>query len=253
MGKGGCVKKVLLGSLVGLVLLVLGVLVLVKSRSKPLPEGQPGERAEALAQAMLAAIDHKSWELTGGVMWNFGGRQEHMWDRQRHFAQVRWDGYEVLVDLSKRTGVAKVNGTRIYGEEAEILVRKAWAHWANDSFWLNPISKIYDEGVSRSYVEMEDGLRGLLVTYASGGVTPGDSYLWVVDENDLPVRWEMWVSIIPIGGFEATWTNWTTLSTGVKVSQTHDLGVAVLELTDIRAGATLSEMVPGDDPFEELL
>jgi hypothetical protein len=49
-----------------------------------------------------------------------------------------------------------------------------------------------DEGTTRSLVKNEDKTNGLLVSYASGGVTPGDAYLWKLDANGLPQSYKMW-------------------------------------------------------------
>jgi hypothetical protein len=45
---------------------------------------------------------------------------------------------------------------------------------------------------------MQDNQEALMITYASGGSTPGDSYVWFVDQNYMPKAWRMWVSIIPV-------------------------------------------------------
>jgi hypothetical protein len=52
--------------------------------------------------------------------------------------------------------------------------------------------KLRDPGTSRSIV-MQDEKEALMVTYTSGS-TPGDSYVWILDEN-IPA-WRMWVSIV---------------------------------------------------------
>ncbi|TDF39281.1 hypothetical protein EYS14_07080 [Alteromonadaceae bacterium M269] len=244
-------KKFLIVIVAIAVMLVTGLFVYVKVKSKPLPSGDAGPAAEALAHEMLGAINHEAWLKTGAIRWNFGGRQQHLWDRERHVAKVEWENIQVLINLSTREGIVYQDGQEL-SEGKEQYLEQAWAHWANDSFWLNPISKVFDDGTSRQLITMEAGLRGLLITYSSGGVTPGDSYLWVVDNSGLPVRFDMWVSIIPIDGFEASWEDWTTLDTGVKVSQKHDLSIFQLELTDIKAAATLAELENGHDPFAAL-
>jgi hypothetical protein len=33
---------------------------------------------------------------------------------------------------------------------------------------------------------MQDNQEALMITYASGGSTPGDSYVWFVDQNYMP-------------------------------------------------------------------
>ncbi len=244
-------KKFLMVTSLVILIIAAGLFGYVKINSKPLPTGDTGAAAEALANEMLEAINHQAWLDTGAIRWNFGGRQQHLWDKDRHLAKIEWDNFKVLINLSTREGVVYQDG-QVLSQGKEEHLEQAWAHWANDSFWLNPVSKVFDQGTSRQFIDMEDGLRGLLITYASGGVTPGDSYLWVVDESGLPVRFDMWVSIIPIDGFEASWENWTTLDTGVKVSQKHDLNIFQLELTDIKAAATLAELEGSRDPFAEL-
>lgn len=223
-----------------------------KMISKPKPQGQPGPAADELAMKMMRAVNHQAWEATGAVSWNFGNRQEHLWDRKRHLALVRWEKNEVWINLSNRTGKAVKEGKVLSEKKARKLLDQAWSHWANDSFWLNPVSKAFDEGVERSLVETESEGPALMVSYTKGGDTPGDAYLWYLDQAGLPVRWQMWVTIIPVGGAEATWENWTTLDTGVKVSQKHELPVFTLELLDIKAASTLEELVPGPDPFAEI-
>lgn len=201
---------------------------------------------------MQAKVGHEQWMQTGAVRWVFRGENEHLWDRVRHLAKVRWGRYEVLVDLSKKTGLAFVDGQAVSGEKADQLIKKAWAHWANDSFWLNPIAKLFDEGTTRGMVKVADGRNGVMVTYASGGVTPGDSYVWFIDPSGMPVAWKMWVSILPIKGLEASWEDWQTLTTGAKVARKHKIGPLTLELSEIEGAVILDELISGPDPFAPL-
>ena len=91
----------------------------------------------------------------------------------------------------------------------------------------------------------------MLITYTSGGNTPGDSYLWIVDENGLPTAVKMWVSIIPIKGVEFSWKEWQTLETGAKTAGLHQLSFLKLRLTDVKAASSVAEFSE-EDPFSEL-
>ena len=66
--------------------------------------------------------------------------------------------------------------------------------------------KVFDVGVERRLVRVNDN-EALLFT-CMWRINPGDSYLWYLDENQRPVGFEMWVSIVPIGGLHATWNQW---------------------------------------------
>jgi len=221
--------------------------------NEPLPSARPGQAADDLAREMLQAVNDSAWRETGAVAWDFGGRHRHLWDRKRHFARVEWGRITVWLDIHHRTGAAVDNGNRIYGDRLTKLLEKAFAYWANDSFWLNPVAKVFDRGTQRGLVDLKDGREGLLITYEQGGVTPGDSYLWILDENARPTSWKMWVAIIPVGGLQASWTEWRQYSTGVWLAGSHQISFFTLNLTDIQCGNTLADLIPGEDPFSILM
>ncbi|MBX3248108.1 MAG: hypothetical protein KF901_13095 [Myxococcales bacterium] len=240
-------------ALVAVGLLVAALVVIGLILHEPRPEGSTGDDAEALAQRMLMAVDAAAWERTGAIRWGFGGRQEHLWDKSRNYARVRWGGdTEVLLRLHDQSGVARVDGQTVGGPRGAELRERAYAHWVNDAFWLNPVVKLFDEGTSRALVALEgEDREGLLLSYASGGLTPGDAYLWIPGPDGLPTAWKMWVSILPIGGVRCSWEGWITLATGAKVSTRHDCGVFTLELTDVEGAADVVTL-EGDDPFAAL-
>lgn len=236
----------------GALILVLAGGLLTCSLSSPRPELEPGPEADALARRMMEAVNHEAWLNTGAVRWDFGGRQRHLWDRRRQLAEVTWGNHRVMIDLSRRQGIAWTDDEPVAGRDLDDLVDKAWSHWVNDSFWLNPVSKAFDDGTSRGVVSTEEG-QGLLVSYASGGVTPGDAYLWLLDDQALPVAWKMWTQILPIGGIRAGWEDWIQLDTGARISTRHPMPAFELVLSDVQGAESLSALVPGPDPFEPLL
>ena len=163
---------------------------------------------------------------------------------------MRWDNYRVLLNPETQDGLVYQNDVLITGEENHALVYEAWSYFANDSFWLVGPFKLRDPGTTRKLVKTERG-DALLVTYQSGGVTPGDSYLWIMDDQGLPIAWKMWVSIIPIGGLEFSWESWETYTKGVKLAAAHN-GFFTLTITEIATSETLAELVGEQDPFAPL-
>ena len=243
----------MLGGLVAVGAAVLATVVAGAVVSDPLPDGVVSERAEELTLAIQQSVNTTAWEQTGAVRWTFAGRNQHLWDRQRHLGRVQWADKTVLINLSTQQGRAYVDGQEVSGKKAARLIERAWSMWCNDAFWLNPIAKMQDEGTTRSIVALPDGGEAVMVSYSSGGVTPGDAYLWLPGAEGRPEAWRMWVSIIPIGGLQASWADWQTLSTGAVVATHHTIGPLELVLTDVEGAATLAELVPGDDPFAPLL
>ena len=220
---------------------VLGVLTLTLTTAvlgaglllhEPRPVGVAGPAAEALADRLLAAVDAAAWDTTAYVAWDFAGRQRYRWWRDRDTVEVAWGHKRVLLHTQSLTGLAFEGGVRQNGPRADELVERAWAHFANDGFWLAAPFKVWDPGTTRALVRTEAGGEALLVTYGSGGVTPGDAYLWHLGPGGLPIRFEMWVSLLPVGGVDATWAGYRTLASGARVATRHEIaGVLPLHLT----------------------
>lgn len=235
--------------------IVLGVLLLALVAiglilHEPRPEGKPGPAAEALADKMLDAINAEAWDTTRYVKWNFAGMHQYVWDKTRKEVFVQWDDNKVVLNTEDQTGRAWQKGALLGEKPAKKLLDRAWSFFCNDSFWLNAPAKARDPGVERQLVKREDGSDALLVRYTSGGVTPGDSYLWLLDENGRPKAWKMWVKIIPVGGIESSWSAWTQLKTGAWVATEHRTAGIELQITDLAAGNTLGEIGLQADPFE---
>lgn len=227
-------------------LIVVGLIILW-AMHQPRPATESSADAERRVSRMEDAVNLTAWRRTGVVRWTFSGRRRHLWDRRRHLAQVRWGDVEVLVSLNTEKGRAWRGGREVLGAEAEALVAKGYAAWVNDSFWLNPVAKMRDTG-TRFTVIPDDGAERVMVTFGSGGLTPGDAYLWTLGDDDLPIHCEMWVSILPVGGVDFGWGQWQTLSTGAKVALRHDNVVRPVLLTEVAGAVELKELV-GRDPF----
>ncbi len=238
------------GIIISGILLLVVIAGIITNEARP--EGEAGPAADALARKMLKAVNEEAWDTTTFVEWSFMGMHHYLWDKDREAVRVRWSDKEVLLHTKTVSGLAYENGRQLSGEQSKALVDKAWEFFCNDSFWLNAVVKAFDPGTTRSLVQLKDGRTGLMVHYESGGVTPGDSYLWVLSESGLPEKWKMWVSVLPIGGLSASWEGWTTLSTGAKVATIHRLGPFSLEMGDVRGSNTLSDLGVMEDPFADL-
>jgi hypothetical protein len=227
-----------------IVLIVLAVLaglgtVAYFIADKPVPDARPGPKAEALADRMLAWAKADAWEDTPVLRFSFMGQHHYLWDKARDRVEVRWSNKRVLLHTPTRRGVAWKDSQRVDSAHSARLVEKALGYFFNDSYWCNPVVKVRDPGVERGYVELEGPHEGLLVTFTQGGVTPGDRYLWIIDEQGRPVAWRMWVQIIPIGGLKTSWDNWQRLQTGARVAGRRSMGPVKIEVEPIRAYTSL--------------
>ncbi|SDX94975.1 hypothetical protein [Flavobacterium degerlachei] len=230
-----------------LVSMLLGVLYFA---SKPLPVGQKGIKAEALTDKIQIAINQKAWDTTNVVSFTFRGNHHYLWDKKRNLIQVKWDDKKVLYNNKTLEGVAYENDKKLTDSQKTDAINKANDYFNNDSFWLIAPFKLRDSGTTRSIV-MQDNQEALMITYASGGSTPGDSYVWLVDENYMPKAWRMWVSIIPIGGLETSWEDWKTFQNNLKIATSHK-GLLDLKLENVQIGQSIEEINNGVDPFTEL-
>ena len=224
----------IIGIVVGV--LLLGLLIFGWIQHEPLPKGQSGPKADALAHKMLTALNYKAFKNTRILEWSYrNGANHYRWDRQKDEVEIKWGGYKVVLIISNRAhSLVYESDQLLLSEKRSAILDRAIKNFHNDSFWLIAPYKVFDKGTTRSLVTLENGTSGLLVTYASGGTTPGDSYLWLLNENGFPNAYKMWVKIIPIGGLKATWDDWLVTKSGAFLPKTHQLGPIVLDMGNVR-------------------
>lgn len=225
-------KRIALG-----ILLLIGVgIVWGWIAHEPLPEGTSPKEADVLAEKMLTALNAEAYKNTRYLEWSYqGGKNQYKWDKTMGRCEVRWDTNEVQLNLNRpEISIVRKDGKRIQGNEAQVLIEKALAYFNNDSFWLVAPYKVFDAGTHRSLVALEDGSQGLLVSYSAGGTTPGDHYLWLLDAENQPKSYKMWVQILPIGGLEASWDSWITTESGAVLPNRHQLGPLTLSMGNVK-------------------
>ena len=195
--------------------IILATVLYCFAKNESLPSGIPGKEADELAEKMMSAIDKKAFDNTEILKWSFRDKHHYVWRKQEGLVDVSWDSILVTVNLN--------DYSKSIGASSE-LIETAINFFNNDSFWLVAPYKVFDEGVERSIVKV-DNKDALLIKYTSGGTTPGDSYLWILDENYVPVSFKMWTQIIPIGGVSATWNDFITSNSGIKLPISHTLSL----------------------------
>lgn len=248
-----------MGGLVLFLCLLVGTACVSLCAHQPRPQGVDDLRSEDSVNRMWSALNHSAWEKTGAIRWRMApGRPLFLWDRHRDWVLARYDNQspevEVYLALSSRQGVAmKGPDNELPTGERGKWLERAYADWANDSFWLIAPFKARDPGTTRSLVHAPGTEPDLLVSYASGGVTPGDAYLWHLAEDGTPLSWKMWVQVLPIGGLEVRWTDWQTLATGVRVARVREGPMGIQMTMDPLEAAVTVEALFGDDPFASVM
>lgn len=234
-------KKILYTLALVFVLVVLAY----RLADEPRPKGETGPRAEYLTEKMLEAVNYTAWQNIAAISWSYPRGHDYIWDKKSNLVEVKWNNYRVLLNPDNRTGKVYEDGKEV-NQGKEELLNTAFEYFANDSFWLIAPFKAKDPGTVQSVVTYEDE-EALLIEYTSGGVTPGDAYLWLFDENGLPKAWKFWVQLVPVGGLHFTWENWESLE-GAKIATFHD-GLLNIEITNLKVAESAAELNNGEDPF----
>ena len=233
----------------GVTLFVVGG-VLILALREPIPKGiESGRDADDLARSVQLALYYEvGWERSQFIEWSFAGR-EHLWDRQRGFVRTKWDETTVLFRISGSRAHVTRRGSVVTGAQAYEISERAYEYWVNDSFWLYPARTFFDPGVERGIIKDPQGRRHqLLISYQKGGLSPGDSYLFDLDETRRPVGWRIWNQTLPIGGLYIPWSGMERLASGLWISTEHDLLGLALKLKARSASLSIEELV-SPDPF----
>lgn len=192
--------------------------------NEPLPKAIDSQKADVLANKMLDVLNHEAYKNTDYLEWTFKNNHSYKWYKSADSCEVKWKDFKVILQLKNPKGSSVFVAERNYnGVDKQKLIDKAEAYFNNDSFWLVAPFKVFDKGAKLQLVKTKDNKDALLVTYTSGGTTPGDSYLWHFDENGKPTSYQMWVDILPIGGLKASWEDWKVTENGFLLAKSHKL------------------------------
>jgi len=157
------------------------------------------ERAEgdALAQKMQDALGGRAaWDAVAFVDFSFiatfagfeAANRRHQWDKSRALlVTTTGEGKErVALDLWDKGGFATDDeGRALTGDALADRLEDAWAHFINDSYWLCAPFKVFDDGAVRAAVDGK-----LRITFEKEvGLTPGDAYLYTLDDKGRPTQW----------------------------------------------------------------
>lgn len=214
------IKKIL--KFIGILLLIFIVLgaVIFFMVNEPKPEGTSGSQADELAYEMLNALNKDAFDTLKSIEFTFRDVHDYVWDLENNSVNVKWDKQEIYLDLNRST------------DSFNLLEYKAYKYFINDTFWLVAPFKVMDDGVMRSTVDLGKD-RGLLLTYTTGGVTPGDSYLWIIDGRGYPKAWKLWTSNVPIGGLKFSWEGWVNMNEA-WFSTLHESAILNLEISNLK-------------------
>ncbi|MCA9520192.1 MAG: hypothetical protein KC609_04445 [Myxococcales bacterium] len=234
---------------------LVGALVVVYiTNCSLIPKGVEGPGAERLLARMKAATNNAAFfERTAAVEFDFDGRHQIVWDRRRGLAEVRFKAkgarLRVQIATNRSRVVAWTGSRRVVGpRELETLAKTAYAYFINDTFWLNPVFHIDQKSARRYLVSPNE----LLVRFESGGVTPGDTYLFKVDERYRVRKMTMWVQIIFVKGLPVIFEDYVTTETGVTLATSHRILFYNLELKGVRMYRRYPPL-GATDPFADLL
>lgn len=222
--------KILMFSILSIVI-VLSIAGYIMSDE--LPEGQEGQKADELAQQILNELNDEAFKNTRRIDWTFAGVHSYQWYKQEDYVIVNTNSAKVKLNLKDYNSSEIISPENYDGDEKQEILESSIKNFNNDSFWLIAPYKLMDKGVVRELVKYKNK-DALLVTYTSGGTTPGDSYLWLLDENQRPTEFKMWVSIIPIGGLTAEWKNWVKSESGMILSTRKTILGLPIEITNLK-------------------
>lgn len=219
--------------LVVVLLLVIAAIGLKLAFNEDIPTGIAGKPADELALKVLEAINHDEYLKATKISWTFRGTNNYDWYPQENRVEVLWDDFIVnLLTQHPNQSVALKNGKELSGKDKQEAIDYALTNFNNDSFWIVAPHKIMDPGTVREIIR-EDAQEKLLVRYTSGGTTPGDVYVWKLDQDYKPQNFKMWVDIIPLDGIEAKWENWEMTKAGFPVAMKKTIFGVEIPVTKI--------------------
>ena len=245
-------KKIIVRIFFGLVVLIGITLISTNVLSNKIPKSVTGISADLLAFKVEDALGKCNFEKIRFVRWRFMGTHHYVWDKFNGIVLLEYSDYEVFLNLNDLPSSKVFESKQLLSsEDGKEIVDEAYAFFCNDSFWLIAPFKFFDDGATRGIIENGNSHQ-LMVQYDSGGVTPGDIYVWNLDDDFRPEFVQMWTSNLPIKGMKFSWTNYKSFWGGIDIAQEHKYGPLNIKIEDLEMGNSLSDIKVKTDTFTRI-
>jgi len=163
-------------------------------------------RADSIAYRTVEASGGlRAWNELPALRFEFGiereGQQQiaarHYWDKAQNRYRVEWPGagdttYVALFSSWPDSATVYAAGEPLTGAAAEEALATAERRTINDTYWLLAPLKLFDPGVTRTYVpDSSDATHDAIrLAFDGVGITPGDQYWLFIDkETGRLTRW----------------------------------------------------------------
>lgn len=175
----------------------------------PAPEPEPyavplANRADSVAFRLVeAAGGFEAWNALPVLRFDFGferdGQQQvaarHYWDKHRDRYRVEWPGgqdstYVAIFSAWPDSAQVYVNGALLDGDAGAAARETARSRTINDTYWLLAPLKVFDDGVTRTFVPDSSTATTdvIKLSFSDVGITPGDQYWLSVDRESGQLR-----------------------------------------------------------------
>lgn len=168
------------------------------------------DRADSIAYRIAEASGGlDAWGALPVLRFEFGlehdGQQQvaarHYWDRRRNRYRVEWPGGEdttlvAIFDAWPDRGRVYANGAALEGPAADDALATARRRTINDTYWLLAPLKLFDDGVTRTFVpdSSDAATDAIRLSFDGVGLTPGDQY-WLFADRETG-RLERWTVVL---------------------------------------------------------
>lgn len=214
------------------------------------------EKSSMLANASLKAMGgRENYDNTRYISWLFFGQRFHVWDKYTGDIRIEYGNTVLLMNIHTKKGKAWVDSKAITNEKAlKEEIKKGYASWINDSYWVVMPYKLHDDGVTLSYTREDKSLDGNSVdvatmTFNGVGLTPQNKYEVSFDKKShLMTEFAFFPEVSttePV--FRMSWANWQSYGDILLSDIRSKRSVGPINTFDSLPKATLQSNEPAKD------
>lgn len=214
------------------------------------------KQSSILADASLEAMGgRENYNTTRYISWVFFGKRFHIWDKFTGDIRIEYDNTVLLMNIHTKQGRAWENGQEITNEVAlKKEIKKGYASWVNDSYWVVMPYKLHDDGVTLSYTREDKSLDGkdvdvATMTFNDVGLTPQNKYeVYFDQQSHLVTEFAFFPTVKTTDPkFRMSWANWQPYGNILLSDKRNKRSVGPINTFNSLPKATLQSNTPARD------